>query len=310
VEGQFPFIVQSFGFSSNVNFCGATLIGPSYVLTTAHCAVFYSASEIEIVGGSIKENITSGEAVEVESVHIHPDYDNNTYHNDIAIWKLKSHFSSEVNVRTIKLAQTFKPAGTSFKVAGFGQRQDGEFHYILDWTRIQKIKPRDCRRANTSFSTEFLDPAVQFCALNAPYGPCQGDGGGPLFIGSGSTATQHGIISGNFPRYLCGEVPSLYTKVVYYRDWIAATTKHSVCVEATNSNKNQRNLRSMCGQMRGTYEYLEGQSCCHKLNVYKLHYLEHSWSGVCDSTSPIVEFCSQIGARYSCEDDVSHCTPL
>jgi secreted trypsin-like serine protease len=303
-EGEFPFMTRIHinTTSEDVHYCGGTLIGPWHVLTAAHCV---SSPDITfaVQGGSISVNIYEGELIDVEQVHIHPEF--NDLQNDIALLKLTKTFSPETNVRTIRLADKFKSAGTSFLTAGWGETERGVSADYLQWTRVQKIKPRDCRK--NPFYRDYFDPALQMCVANSPHSACFGDGGGPLFFGSGSSAIQHGVVAGGIE---CGTMPTIYGKVKYYTDWFAGVSADSVCIETTNYYVNWKNMRAMCNQMGGTYEKLveEGLFCCHDLNLYKVRDVKHSWSG-CDSTSPITEFCQSVG-RYTCKDDISYCSTL
>jgi secreted trypsin-like serine protease len=72
---------------ANTYLCGGSIISSSWVLTAAHCVNGVTASTITVYGGS---NIRwSGTQTSVASqVIVHPDYNTETYVNDIALLKL------------------------------------------------------------------------------------------------------------------------------------------------------------------------------------------------------------------------------
>jgi len=72
---------------ANTYLCGGSIISSSWVITAAHCVNGYRASSITVYAGS---NLRwSGTQSRVASqVVVHPDYNTDTYVNDIALLKL------------------------------------------------------------------------------------------------------------------------------------------------------------------------------------------------------------------------------
>jgi secreted trypsin-like serine protease len=107
---------------ANTYLCGGSIISSSWVVTAAHCANGFVASQFTIYAGS--NIVFDGTQIRTASqVIVHPSYNPNTYENDIALLQLASPLSmSDSHVSQICLpsissatlaAGEWPPAGTS-----------------------------------------------------------------------------------------------------------------------------------------------------------------------------------------------------
>lgn len=151
------------------DFCGGSLINPTIVVTAAHCVEQFVNSDGDTRGevihfwasiGSLSaEGAVYGEQIPVMSVKLHPEYNNVTRANNVAVLKL-AFPSLEMPMRLFN-SQPVPSAGRSF---GFKQLTDdgARLYEVLDFVDVAVVNSNDqCaeRLGETVDSTNF-------CALN------------------------------------------------------------------------------------------------------------------------------------------------
>ena len=79
----------------NVAVCGGTILSERYVITAAHCVFGTESSpdEFSITAGTDRLNGIEGQTSSVSRIHSHPDYNERTNENDIAILELTTPIS-------------------------------------------------------------------------------------------------------------------------------------------------------------------------------------------------------------------------
>ena len=214
---------------SGIPYSGGSYIGKNIVLTAAH--VVYENNGINSIRIRFnKKNLyDTGLIFSVKKILIHPNYNNETFDNDIALLFLDKN-PSDFNIKIMflpdnrlnKIIYNINKPGI---IMGYGvtkfntNNQPNQLKYSL-------IKILDKKKVNIPPS--YLTPNMIVAGdYNDPNDPndnedtCQGDSGGPLFGNYGYKRSPiiMGITSWGIG---CGldNYPGVYTKVGNYTNWI------------------------------------------------------------------------------------------
>lgn len=206
----------------HLGFCGGTILNDFIVLTAAHC--MNQSRHIYVVLGEFDTAVKDGnEAVrQVEKVLIHQKYRPETYHNDIALIKLRtpipfSRFILPACLPTRDFAEKVLMREPDGLVSGFGRL--GEFSRPSQI--LQRLAMPYVDRARCLDSTNFRISTRMFCAGYEEGGKdaCQGDSGGPHVTRYRGTYFVTGIVSWGEGCARTGKF-GVYTQVSKYIGWI------------------------------------------------------------------------------------------
>jgi len=223
---QFPYMASVRENENGSHICGASIISPEWALTAAHC----DQGDLDsIIVGGVAINSREDNQVEhipIQQVIKHPSWrnlpgDQDTGH-DIALLKL-ARPSKAVPIQ-LNRNSALTNQGTPAMVMGWGYNPgsiEENVHTLMYRDDVKVSDPSVCK-ANYGLVTNNL------CAGSGSEGKidptCSNDSGGPLVVDNGGIPTVVGVLSTG-PE-VCGDptVPSNFTAVHHYADWICNIT--------------------------------------------------------------------------------------
>jgi serine protease 7 (enterokinase) len=215
-NGAWPWQVAM--YYNNGFTCGGSVLNSEWIITAAHCiygrnyATFFSF-DIGVTDRS-KPNVDSVLKRKVSKIVLHPQYNDRTSTNDIALMKLASPLTYSQNVVAACIPSTPATPGATVYVTGWGTTSAGG----AVQTQLREVTQTLGSDAKCVAEWRFT-AASQICAglVNGGKDTCQGDSGGPLVAQRNGKWQLEGLTSYGYQK--CGD-GGVYTRVSFYDSWI------------------------------------------------------------------------------------------
>lgn len=230
-SGQLPWqialVMSGIPDNNRAQFCGGSLIGPTKVLTAAHCVDGGTLPyQVNVLVGGLRLSSLQGRRIPVSRIDLHPSWNPVTSDSDVALLTL-SEPAAVTAADAIALNASsngaFESAGTVLTVSGWGRTEsDGRGSDELLWVNVESISNSECNKPSR-YNGKITDGMLCAGSLLGGADSCQGDSGGPL-ASEQKPARLVGIVSWGQG---CGlpNKPGVYTRVSKYVDWIQSKMK-------------------------------------------------------------------------------------
>lgn len=207
-----------FGGTRAGQFCGGVVIGPSLVLTAAHClsplvlgAPPQQMHDLKIIADRTDLLSSKGKEIPVRDTWVNPQYDAATNAGDFAVITLASPLPQSSVIRMAPSGDPAYAPGTVAAVYGWGDTTGtGKYELSLRSASVNVLSDSVCERAYPGSEDGTYQATSMVCAGAVAGGrdACQGDSGGPL-VAQGRLI---GLVSWGSG---CGQAgsPGVYTRV-------------------------------------------------------------------------------------------------
>lgn len=204
---------------SGGQFCGASLVNESWLMTAAHCVEDMSAARIHAVVGDFDLTQTDDGELKrgVKRIVIHPQRNAANDDHDIAMVELDSAVSKTLVQPASVSVDAGVAAGTNLTVMGWGLTS--EYGSGSDQLREVQVPLVDQAQCRSQLGNGVTDNMICAGAPEGGLDSCQGDSGGPLVHQVDGQWHQLGIVSWGEG---CAQPnsPGVYARVSAYTDWI------------------------------------------------------------------------------------------
>lgn len=219
-KNQLPWMVfLAIKIKGEYTTCSGSIISRRNILTAAHCIQMSGTYPSRIVAFYNTTEKLAGGSWRVDRMKAHPDFDETSFVNDVAILRVEQAFEFADDTRPICISlEPVDIINKHVRVAGWGRLQaGGPPQRLLHYTSL-RVMPNDV--CMDKFGTNGYNSTLQFCAYGEDTDACEGDSGGPAIARADNRRfLVVGIVSYGSK---CGnkDMPGVYTRLDSLVPWI------------------------------------------------------------------------------------------
>ncbi|CAH1641444.1 unnamed protein product [Spodoptera littoralis] len=201
--------------------CGGVLITRQNALTAASCVLnnngqLINATNFRVFAGTVLTNDNADNVRDIASITVHPEYNGQTFVNDIAVITLQAAFPEAINPLPMPTAALSYPVMEPCESSGFGGRNvTSTASAQLITLSVPVVQSELC---NLIVPQMTIVPTM-VCGTSGG-GGCEGDIGNPLVCNPQSTPVLEGLLSRSNNCGVNLGVPEVYTQVFPFASWV------------------------------------------------------------------------------------------
>ncbi|MFF5444288.1 S1 family peptidase [Streptomyces sp. NPDC012888] len=179
-----------FGRTRAGQFCGGVIVGPTTVVTAAHClgrqvlgGPVESVPDLRVITGRTELRAAEGREIAVRAARVNPAYDPATNAGDLAVLELREAVPARNVLPLAGEGDAAYEPGTEATVYGWGDTSGfGDYAYGLRAAGVTILPDETCKAAYPGDADGRFVAGSMVCAGHHEGGKdaCQGDSGGPL----------------------------------------------------------------------------------------------------------------------------------